>query len=164
MGNWIWFYFVSFLLYDISYWWFTSHECVNSDCMRITSWWQLTRQLADEIRERERELNFWFMWGDDELSAIKIVSNHWSLNCQRAHCNECILCDQLQQCRGYASSANLSAHVDHAFVRCICIVDAGSRFCVYQCPRTRYVKFYDRKCGPFKIYDSWYSETFKLRF
>ena len=104
--------------------------------------------------ERERELKFWSMWGDDGLSAIKIVSNHWSLNRQRAHCNECILCDQLQQCRGYASSANVSAHVDHAFDRCICIVDAGSRFCVYQCPRTRYVKFYDRKCGPFKIYDS----------
>ena len=49
----------------------------------------------------------------------------------------------------------MSAHVDRAFVRCICIVDAISRFCVYQCPRTRYVKFPDRKCPPFKIYDSW---------
>ena len=82
------------------------------------------------------------------------VSNHWSLNRQRTHCDECMICDHLQQCRAYASSANVSAHVNHAFVRCICIVDAGSRFCVYQCARTRYVKFYDRKCSPFKIYDS----------
>ena len=52
------------------------------------------------------------------------------------------------------SSATVSAHVDRALVRFICIVDTGPRFCVYPALRTRYVKFLDRKCRPFKIFDS----------
>ena len=80
MGNWIWFCFVSFLPYDISYWWFTSHECVNSDCMRITSWWQLTRQLADEIRERERAelliyVRWWWIVGNQDCQQSLIVES-----------------------------------------------------------------------------------------
>ena len=46
--------------------------------------------------------------------------------------------------------------VDRVFGRFICIVDTGSRFCVYPSLRNRYVKFLDRKCRPFKIFDSWW--------
>ena len=88
-------------------------------------------------------------------SRLSAITYRWMLNVHSAmSAHNAASRSSVENTRHDNPPCNVSAHVDRALVRFICIVDTGPRFCVYPALRTRYVKFLDRKCWLFKIFNS----------